>query len=356
MSSKVYFIPASGEESPKMISEKTEKLFLKLGLNEKIERGYFVGLKIHFGEKGNKGYIKPPWLLNMISRIKKKTSRVFITDTNTLYMGQRSNSIDHLNLAWGHGFSHAALGIPVLIADGLIGRSCDEIEANLFRIKSAKIGSVFINSDMLLCLSHFTGHILTGFGAAIKNLGMGCASRAGKLEQHSDVHPHVNPDLCRNCSICLDYCPTGALIKKGDSAFILEERCIGCGECLVVCSVGAIELNWDEDKRRIQEKMTEYAYCAWKIFKGKIGFINFLINVTRNCDCMAKEEPAAIEDIGILSSLDAVAIDQASADLIDKRNTNDLSMITHNVDWSIQIKHGERIGLGNTNYELVEVD
>ncbi len=356
MSSKVYFIPASGEESPKLISEKTDKLFLELGLNDKIEKGYFVGLKIHFGEKGNKGYIKPPWLLSMISSIKKKTSRVFMTDTNTLYIGHRSNSIDHLNLAWGHGFSQAALGIPILIADGLIGRDYGEIEANLFRINSAKIGSAFINSDMLLCLSHFTGHMLTGFGAALKNLGMGCASRAGKLEQHSDVHPRVNADLCTNCSTCINYCPTGALIQKGDSAFILEEKCIGCGECLVVCSVGAIRLSWDEDTRRIQEKMTEYAYCAWKNFEGKIGFINFLINVTRNCDCMAKEEPAVIEDIGILSSLNPVAIDQASVDLIEKRNTKGLSRITHNVDWSIQIKHGERIGLGSTDYELVEVD
>lgn len=356
MSSKVYFIPASKEENNKILAKKTEKLFLKLGLDRKIESDYFVALKIHFGEKGNDGYIKPVWLLNLINQIKKKTSRVFMTDSNTLYIGSRSNSVDHLHLAMAHGFIQSVLGIPILIADGLIGRDEDEIPVNLPRIKSAKIASAFINSDILVCLSHFTGHILTGFGSAIKNLGMGCASRAGKLEQHSNVNPWVNPKLCKNCSICLDYCPAEALVQKDDSAFILEEKCIGCGECLVVCNVGAIKLRWDGDNIRVQEKMTEYAYSVWSKFKGKIGFITFLLKITKDCDCMSQEGVMIANDIGIIGSLDPVAVDKASIDLVIERSGKDVLRDANDVDWSVQLRHGEKIGLGSMDYELIEIE
>ncbi|MFC2169061.1 DUF362 domain-containing protein [Acidobacteriota bacterium] len=356
MPCRVYFIPASLDNSDEELARKTEKIFFKLGLDKKIEPKSFLALKIHFGEKKSTGYIKPPWLMNMISQIRKRTSRVFLTDTNTLYLGNRANSIEHLRLAWEHGFSFETLGAPVLIADGLIGRENEEIPVNLPRIKTAKVASAFLNTDILICLSHFTGHILTGFGAAIKNLGMGCSSRAGKLEQHSDVHPRVNPKLCTNCSICLDYCPTEALVQENGSAFIIEEKCIGCGECLVVCNVGAVKMCWDEDYARVQEKMTEYAYSILKIFEGKIGFINFLLKVTKNCDCMAKDEPAIVEDIGILGSIDPVAVDKASVDLINDRSGIDLIRETNDVNWAVQLYYGEKIGLGTTDYKLVEIE
>lgn len=356
MASKVFFIPASQAESPKTLAEKTEKAYLLLGMHRKIERDSFVALKIHFGERGNRGYIKPRLLLPLISSLKKKTSRVYITDTNTLYVGNRSNAVDHIHLAKGHGFDHATLGIPVLIADGLIGRDDNEIPVDLPRIKTAKIASAFLNTDMLLCLSHFTGHILTGFGAAIKNLGMGCASRAGKLEQHSDVHPRVYVKACNFCRDCFDYCPTEAIIETEEKAFILEEKCIGCGECLVVCPTGAVKLTWDEDNIRVQEKMAEYALSVKNLFGEKIGFINFLIKITKDCDCMTKDAPAIVEDIGILSSLDPVALDKASADLLLEYSGSDILRIHYNVDWSVQLKHAERVGLGILDYQLVEYD
>jgi len=355
MISKVYFIQAERENGPELISKKAEKAFLKIGLAKQIEKNSFVALKIHFGEKGNTGFIKPQWLVDIIRFLKKETSRVFLTDSNTLYVGKRSNSIEHLNLALEHGFSLENLDIPVIIADGLIGHDDGEIQVNLSRIKSTKIASTFLHSDVILCLSHFTGHIVTGFGAAIKNIGMGCASRAGKLEQHSDVHPWINPRKCKNCGICLEYCPTQAIIQKNDSTFIVKEKCIGCGECLVVCNVGAVNFRWDQDSVRIQEKISEYAYSLHHLFKDKIGYLNFLLQVTKDCDCMAKDQPSIVEDIGILASTNPVAIDKASVDLVNRKSGKDILREGYNVDWAVQLKHGEKIGLGSMDYELIEL-
>ncbi|MBL7082728.1 MAG: DUF362 domain-containing protein [Candidatus Aminicenantes bacterium] len=355
MSSKVYFIPAKREDGNEVLAQKAERVFLKTALHEQIENDSFVAIKIHFGEKRNTGYIKPQWIINIIRQIKKITSRVFITDSNTLYVGSRSNSVEHLLLAEEHGFKPEILGIPAIIADGLIGRDDGEIQVNLKHVKSAKVGSLFLNSDAMICLSHFTGHIQSGFGGAIKNLGMGCASRAGKLEQHSDVHPWINSKLCSNCGVCFDYCPAQAIVEKGDKAFIIEDKCIGCGECLVVCSVGAVKFNWDSDSVRVQEKMSEYAYSLRHFFNGRINFINFLIEVTKDCDCMSKDQPAVVEDIGILGSLDPVAIDQASADLVNEKSGKDILRAGYDMDWSVQLEHGVEIGLGSRHYDLIKL-
>ena len=353
--SKVYFIPAKREDGHEVLAKKAERIFLQGGLLDQIEKNSFVALKIHFGETGNTGFIKPQWLVDIIGRIKEITPHVFLTDSNTLYVSQRSNSVDHLRLAWEHGFTQDAVGAPVIIADGLIGRDDDEIQVDLPRVKTAKIASVILDSDVLLCLSHFTGHMMSGFGAAIKNLGMGCASRAGKLEQHSDVHPWVDAKKCTGCEVCVEYCPEQAITVENEKAAIEEEKCIGCGECLVVCTVNAVKFNWDSDALRCQEKMSEYAYSVFKHFKGKIGFINFLLKITKDCDCMAQDEPAIVEDIGILGSFDAIALDKASADLVNSRSGKDIFRAAYDVDWSVQLRHGVQIGLGNTDYELIEL-
>jgi len=355
MSAKVFFSPASVNDPPKVLAKKSEKVFFNLELLELVERSDFVALKIHFGEKGNTGYIKPLWLLPIIQSFKQKTTRVFLTDTNTLYTGNRSNAVDHLQLAWGHGFNQAALGIPILIADGIIGREDEKIPLGQTHIETAKVASAFRHSDMLLSLSHFTGHILTGFGATIKNLGMGCASRAGKLEQHSQVNPWVNPRNCVLCRTCFEFCPTGAIEEKQEKAFISEGKCIGCGECLVVCPQGAIKHDWDNNQARIQEKMTEYALSIKRMFGKKIGYMNYMLKITGDCDCMSKDAPAIIEDIGILGSLDPVALDQASVDLLNNSAGQDILKRLNNIDWSLQLKYGERIGLGETAYDLITV-
>ena len=356
MKSQVYWTSASRREEPRALAKKVEALYLKLGIHEKIEKESFVALKIHFGEKGNTGFIKAPWLEGLVGQLRRRTRRAFFTDTNTLYVGMRSNAIDYLSLAADHGYSLEKTGLPVFIADGLIGENDEEIKVGLEHIKAAKIGAGIVHADFLLCLSHLTGHVQSGLGAAIKNLGMGCAARAGKLEQHSEVHPHINSKHCADCGSCVDYCPTGAISRRQGSAFITDDRCIGCGECLVVCKVGAVKMRWDEDSARLQEKMAEYAFAVAGRFPGRIGFLNFLTKMTKDCDCMSKDQPEIAGDVGIAASLDPVALDQASADLVIRTAGKDVLRAGYNLDWSRQLKHGQKIGLGSLDYELIELN
>jgi uncharacterized Fe-S center protein len=353
--SLVHFIPARVAEGPESLSEKAVLLFNRLGLDKHIDKGTFVALKTHFGEKGNTGHIKPAWMSGVVSLIRKRTSRVFFTDSNTLYVGHRSNALDHTLLAWQHGFGSNQVDIPVIIADGLLGHDGQEVKVDLPHVKAAKIGSAVVHSEVLVCFSHLTGHVLSGIGGAIKNLGMGCASRAGKLEQHSDVHPRISAKACRNCGICLDYCPNGAISQAEGSARINDAQCLGCGECLTVCKYGAVKFSWGEDSRRLQEKMAEYAMAVKGLFKEKIGFLNFVLNVTKDCDCMSTVQKPVVEDIGLLASTDPVALDRASVDLVLAKAGADVFRKGYNLDWAFQLEHGEKIGLGTQAYELLEM-
>jgi hypothetical protein len=314
-----------------------------------------VALKIHFGEQGNHGFIPPTWIKTLINLLLTRTNRLFWTDTNTLYTGPRSNSAEHLLLAAQHGFTLEETKIPVIIADGLVGRDKYEVDLHLPHIQKAKIASLLATIDYLLCFSHFTGHILTGFGGTIKNLGMGCASRVGKLEQHSNVHPWVKAKACRNCLLCLTFCPTGAIIAEENHVRIMDEHCLGCGECLAVCPVGAIKLRWSESAELVQRKMAEY---AWAIHKGlhlQAIYLNYLVKITKDCDCISKEKNYIVEDIGILSSHDPVAIDQAAVDLVNQQAGEDIIRKLTKINWEIQLEHGETIGLGYRQYELVNL-
>jgi uncharacterized Fe-S center protein len=347
------FLAKEGAES---LSAKIRNACLATGFNDRIADDDFVAMKIHFGEKNNTGYIKPRWLKGVVSELRKRTSRAFLTDSNTLYVGKRSNSIDHIQLAWSHGFTPDVLEVPVIIADGLIGRDDQDIAAGRSRVRSAKIAGAILDADALLCLTHVTGHVQTGIGASIKNMGMGCASRAGKLDQHSVVHPRVSAKACRNCGICFDHCPEAAIVQAEGHVVIDGEKCVGCGACLVVCKPGAIKWRWDEDSPRIQEKIAEYALTVQNRFKGKVAFINVLIHVTKECDCMAKSQPPIVEDIGIVASSDPVAADKATADLILARAGKDVFRKGYDLDWAVQLRHGERIGLGSMDYALTTLD
>ncbi|MBM3294709.1 MAG: DUF362 domain-containing protein [Candidatus Aminicenantes bacterium] len=354
--SLVFFLRASADEPADVLSGKARAAYLALGLQGRLTADDFIALKIHFGEKGNTGFIRSAWLRGPAEEIQKKTMRAFLTDSNTLYVGERSNSVDHIRLAWSHGFRPEIVGLPVIIADGLVGRDKGEAEGRAGRVKSAKIAGAILASDALLVLTHVTGHVQTGIGAAIKNLGMGCASRAGKLDQHSVVHPRVSPKRCRDCGLCLEYCPAGAILRAEGRVLIDGKTCLGCGECMVACKYGAIKVAWDDDTRRIQEKVAEYAFLVKRHFGAKAGCLNFLLKVTKDCDCMAKDQPRLVEDIGILASDDPVAVDQASADLVlQKSGGRDVFRAGYDIDWSVQLSRGQALGLGSRAYDLVEL-
>ncbi|OQX55081.1 MAG: hypothetical protein B5M54_03645 [Candidatus Aminicenantes bacterium 4484_214] len=356
MKSKVYFIRADHKEPASELARKTLRVINPFWESLNLNSSSIVGLKIHFGERDNYGFINPAWLTSLIEKILNQTRRVFWTDSNTLYTGPRSNAPEHLLLAAQHGFSLDKTKLPVIIADGLVGRDKFEVTLNLPFIKKAKIASLFATIDYLFCLSHFTGHILTGFGGAIKNLGMGCASRVGKLEQHSNVHPWIKAKACRFCLLCMDFCPASAIVPEENKVRIIDEKCIGCGECLAVCPVGAIRLRWSESSELLQKKMAEYAFAIQNGLHLQAFYLNFLVKITKDCDCMSQEKKFIIDDIGLLSSQDPVAIDQASVDLVNHQAGADIIGKLTNINWRHQLEHGEQIGLGVRQYELVEVD
>lgn len=355
---KVHYIKFKKDEGLASISKKALKLFLKTPFLNLIRKNDIVGIKIHFGEKGNKGYIKPEIVRPIADTLKKSSSRVFITDTNTLYIGRRSNAVDHIKLAEEHGFCLASIGMPIIIADGLTGRNYKSVDINGRHLKNVKIASDIAHTDFLLCLSHMTGHMQAGFGAAIKNLGMGCASRAGKLEQHSNVLPEVSRNKCVRCGSCVKWCPADAIIMEERKAVIIKKRCIGCGECAVACKIGAIAVKWSESIKKLQEKMAEYALGVVKsIGREKIYYINFLNHITKDCDCMAKDEHPICEDLGIMASTDPVALDKASVDEILKENKEDVFKKGYpDVCWTAQLNHANEIGLGSIDYRLEVVE
>ena len=356
--SKVYYIRAKEGEDATTLASKAIRLLKKIPSLGSIKKNDFVGIKTHFGEKGNIGHVSADVVKDIAKFLKKKSGYVFTTDTNTLYRsGSRSNSVDHISLACEHGFGLSRTGVPAIIADGLTGRNFVAVKIPGKHLKSVKIASDIVNSDFLLYLSHMTGHMQTGFGAALKNMGMGCASRAGKLEQHSSVLPTVTVTKCTGCGDCIKWCPTDAIKIERGKAVILQKKCIGCGECTVACKVNAIEIKWNESIRNMQEKMAEYAFgVAEATGRHRMCCVNFLTHITKDCDCMTKDEPPVCGDIGIMASADPVALDKASVEAIIKANKKDVFKIGYpNIDWSVQLKHAEALGLGKRSYRLEEI-
>jgi uncharacterized Fe-S center protein len=275
--SKVWFTQLVNTTSED-ISKKLLTLYNTANFSKLFSKDEFTAIKIHFGEKNNTGHIKPNWIKPLINEIKKSGTKVFLTDTNTLYKGQRNNSIDHIMQAYEHGFSIENLGVPIIISDGLLSKNYSEVDINGKHLKTVKIANDILHSDTLVVLSHLTGHILSGFGAAIKNLAMGAAPRSGKQIQHADIKPQVISEKCKGCRLCVQWCPKGAIhIKDGKTAFINLESCYGCAECIATCKHNAIKISFKDTSKSLQEKMAEYALGATIDKKNKVCYFNFLI-------------------------------------------------------------------------------
>jgi hypothetical protein len=355
--SKVWISYLKDNENAQEISEKVLKLYDAAGFKSVFAEGEFTAVKIHFGEKNNIGHIKPDWIRLLLREIKKTGCKPFLTDTNTLYKGQRQNSIDHLMQAYEHGFSIENLGVPVIIADGLLSKNFSEVQIKGRHFKSVKIANDILHSGSLVVLSHLTGHVSGGMGAAIKNLAMGTASRSGKQVQHADVKPKVNPDKCRACRLCIQWCPKDAIEIYDGVARIDVEKCYGCAECITACRFEAIKHSFAGASALLQEKMAEYALGAVENKEGKVCYFNFLTHITKECDCLNKAQPKICEDIAILASYDPVAIDQASIDLLKEKTGEDiLRRLWPDNDYNVQIQYAEEIGLGSRKYELTVIN
>lgn len=363
--SKVYFtdMHATGDCN---LLDKIEKLVIKAGIKNIDFKDKFVCIKIHFGEPGNLAYLRPNYGKKIVELLESLGAKVFYSDCNTLYVGGRKNAIDHLESAYANGYNPFSAGAHVIIGDGLKGT--DEIEVPVIGGKhftEAKIGRAIMDADIFITLNHFKGHEATGFGGALKNIGMGCGSRAGKMAMHNSSKPVIDGEKCKVCHVCSKICAHNAISFKNIKADINHIYCVGCGRCIGVCNFDAIHTMWDEANDVLNEKIAEYSFA---VLNGRPNFhISLAIDISPYCDCHSENDMPICADVGMFASFDPVALDVACADacnaspvisdsLLDKSNKHCDDHFTNvhpETNWKTCIEHAKKLGLGNDEYELI---
>ncbi|MBQ1933632.1 MAG: DUF362 domain-containing protein [Clostridia bacterium] len=372
--SKVYYTDmrtAIGDGLP----SKLKRLIKAAGIGNIDMDGKFVAIKMHFGELGNISFLRPNYAKAVADTVKEFGGKPFLTDCNTMYPGSRKNALEHLECAWENGFSPLSTGCPIIIGDGLKGT--DDVLVPVVGgeyVKEAKIGRAVMDADVFISLSHFKGHEMTGFGGAIKNIGMGCGSRAGKTEQHSDGKPVVYEEKCRGCKRCMRECANNGLVFNAETKkmTINTDNCVGCGRCLGACSFDAIDFACDTAPVFLNRKMAEYAKA---VVDGRPAFhVSLVIEISPNCDCHAENDAPILPNIGMFASFDPVALDRACVDACLKQTPLPNTQLTDNLakpdfcdhhdhftnstpesNWQSCLEHAEKIGLGTNGYELIFV-
>ena len=365
--SKVYYTNLHTTFSENL-PQKLERLIKTAGIGDIDFTNKYAAVKIHFGEPGNLAYLRPNYAAVVVKVVKELGGKAFLTDCNTLYVGGRKNALDHLDTAYVNGFSPFSTGCHVIIADGLKGTDEElvPVEGGEY-VKEAKIGRAIMDADVFISLSHFKGHEATGFGGALKNIGMGCGSRAGKMEMHSAGKPYVNQDKCVGCGRCAKICAHDAPRIADGKAFIDHDKCVGCGRCIGVCPMDAVCPASDESNDILNCKIAEYSKA---VLAGRPHFhISLVIDVSPNCDCHAENDIPIVPDVGMFASFDPVALDQACVDAVNRESVIQGSMLsklphvhhdhftdTHpDTNWQTCLEHAEKIGLGSRSYELIRV-
>lgn len=315
--SKVYFatMNATDEEN---VPAKLDRLIRTAGIEGINFKNSFAAIKIHFGEMGNLAFLRPNYARVVVDSVKRLGGKPFLTDANTLYVGQRKNALDHLDTAYFNGFSPFSTGCHVIIADGLKGT--DEVLAPIpggQLLKQAKIGRAVMDADVVISLNHFKCHEATGIGGAVKNLGMGCGSRAGKMEMHSDGKPQVDAAVCIGCGKCVRVCAVDAPVLTNGKCRIDHERCVGCGRCIGVCPVDAIEAEYDTACDDLNRKVAEYAAAVTA--RRPHFHVSLAIDVSPVCDCHAENDVPIVQDVGMFASFDPVALDMACAEAVNRQ-------------------------------------
>ncbi len=338
------------------------------GIVQRRKKRPLVAIKLHFGEKGNTSFIRPIYVRQVVDQLWEYGGRPFVTDANTVYVGTRADAVDHLTTAIQNGFAYAVVNAPLVIADGLRGAAETEVEINQELFKSVFIGEAITEAEALVSLAHFKLHELSGFGGAIKNVGMGSASRRGKLAQHSNIAPKVTKKKCTGCGDCITHCAQEAISLESEKAVIDPKKCIGCAECILVCPYGNIEIQWNESIPVFMKKMVEYTYGVLKDKQGRVVFVNFITQVSPACDCYGHNDLPIVGDLGVLASWDIVALDQASADLVNQSpghpgsclkdmapGSDKFRDVYPQIEWEIQLDYAEKLGLGSRAYDLVKI-
>jgi len=366
--STVYFANLRAHSDKECTTAKVRRLFEQAGFTNLIAPRDKTAVKLHFGEVGNDGFISPVYVRQVVEKVKECQGLPFLTDTNTLYLGCRSNAVEHIGTAVLHGFDFAVAGAPVIIADGLNGGNIRRVKIGKKHFSEVSIAGDIAAADSLIVLSHFKGHIVSGFGGAVKNLAMGCAPPEGKRAQHN-ARPFTIAEKCTGCASCMKVCPGKAIAIKKKKSVISLDLCIGCFECMHACPEHAIDIDWATEIPQFMERMVEYAYGAVKGKEGKTGYMNFLIRITPDCDCFPYSDAPVVPDIGILASTDPVAIDAASFDLVNQQQgyaDSDLTAHHHaggdkfkgvhpQTDGYRQLEYAEEIGMGYRAYDLIRI-
>ena len=350
---------------------KLHLLMKKAGFESLDFQKQLTAVKMHLGEPGNLAYLRPNYAKVVADYVKELGGLPFLTDCNTLYAGRRKNALEHLEAAWENGFNPFCTGCQVIIADGLKGT--DEVLVPVPGgefVKEAKIGRAVMDADVFVSLSHFKGHIETGFGGALKNIGMGCGSQAGKMEMHNSGTPAVNEDKCVGCGRCERHCVHGAVKVAGRKARLDESKCVGCARCIAMCPYGAIHPKWDEATENLCCKMAEYAAA---VLSGRPQFhISLVVDVSPNCDCEPNNDAHIVPDLGMFASFDPVALDQACADAViaapviagtflaeglkkHPREGDPFGTMHPDTHWQLTLDHAEKLGLGTRKYKLTVV-
>ena len=370
---KVYFSDLRCRPGINML-EKLEKLIRTAGIGEIDFAHKLTAIKMHFGEPGNLAFLRPNYAKAVADVVKSLGGVPFLTDCNTLYPGRRKNALEHLDAAYENGFTPLSTGCQVIIGDGLRGN--DDVEVPVEgaeHITTAKIGKAVMEADVFISLNHFKGHEQTGFGGALKNIGMGCGSRRGKMEQHAEGKPEIDAGRCVGCRRCATQCAHGAISYGADRKAILDlDRCVGCGRCIAVCNFDAIAAGSDCAMEELSCRMAEYAKA---VVAGRPHFhISLVVDVSPYCDCHSENDVPILPDVGMFASFDPVALDQACADACMRQQPIPGSVLDENLhkpgfcdhhdhftnttpitDWRVCLAHAEKLGVGARNYELITV-
>jgi uncharacterized Fe-S center protein len=366
-SSKVYFTNFRSTQRENL-PMKLKRLVKTAGMLEGIDfEKKYCAIKIHFGEPGNLSYLRPNYAKVIVDLVKSQGGKPFLTDCNTLYVGRRKNALDHLEAAYENGYNPFTTGCHIIIGDGLKGTDETLVPIDGDYVKEAKIGAAVMDADILISMNHVKGHVCAGFGGALKNIGMGCGSRAGKMEMHSAGKPNVRQDRCVGCGICQKNCAHSAITIEEKKASIDHNKCVGCGRCLGLCPMDAVADAGDESNDILCRKIAEYTYA---VVKDKPHFhISFVMDVSPRCDCHPYNDAPIVPDVGMFASFDPVALDMACAEAVKNQIASPGSMLaeseldlgdnftTVNPDtrWMATLEHGEKLGLGSREYELIEI-